>query len=347
MKKQILMVAAVALALGGCSKTETTEVAQGRAIGFDAFVGKSTKAVTEVTNTNLKKFYVFGSYGSTGNWTPVFTNVEVSGGTVAETEGTAWTPAQTAYWQPSTTYHFGAYSDGNNSSTTASFGAEEQKLTFTNYTVGENDLIVAISDKKTTTEDVSAVDPVSLSFQHMLSQVKFTFKNEDSYDYTMKISDIKIGSAVKTATGTFTKENSVIAWNGTAEATYDFGDLEDIAEAEGEGTHEVVLFVIPQSNETLKVTFTATFTDDSDSETPIAKGDFEASLAYAGDAEGTEANEWTPGFKYNYTATVNGSTINENLDKQVIKFTVTAVKGWKDATEQNPTLDKQEGQQVP
>ena len=329
MKKQILMVAAVALALGGCSKTETTEVAQGRAIGFDAFVGKSTKAVTEVTNDNLEKFYVFGSYGSTGSWTSVFTNVEVSGGTVGA-DGTAWTPAQTAYWQPSATYYFGAYSDGNNSSTTASFGAEEQKLTFTNYTVGENDLIVAISDKKTTTEDVSAVDPVSLSFQHMLSQVKFTFKNEDSYDYTMKISDIEIGSAVKTATGTFTKENSVIAWNGAAGATYDFGDLSDIAQAEGDGTHEVVLFVIPQSNENLKVTFTATFTDASNKQ--IAKGDFEASLAYAGDAQGTEANEWTPGFKYNYTATVNGSTINENLDKQVIKFTVTEVKAWDDAT---------------
>ena len=334
------MVAAVALALGGCSKTETTEVAQGRAIGFDAFVGKSTKAVTEVTNDDLKKFYVFGSYGSTGSWTSVFTNVEVSGGTVAETGGTAWTPAQTAYWQPSTTYHFGAYSDGNSSSTTASFSAADQKLTFTDYTVGENDLIVAIPDAKTTETNVSAVDPVSLSFQHMLSQVKFTFKNEDSYDYTMKISDIEIGSAVKTATGTFTKENSVIAWNGAAGATYDFGDLSDIAQAEGEGTHEVVLFVIPQSNETLKVTFTATFTDASNK--PIATGDFEASLAYAGDAEGTETNKWTPGFKYNYTATVNGSTINENLDKQVIKFAVTAVEGWKDATEQNPTLDKQE-----
>ena len=346
MKKQILMVAAVALALGGCSKTETTEVAQGRAIGFDAFVGKSTKAVTEVTDNSLKKFYVFGSYASTGSWTPVFTNVEVSGGTVAETGGTAWTPAQTAYWQPSTTYHFGAYSDGNSSSTTASFSAEEQKLTFTNYTVGENDLIVAISDAKTTETNVSAVDPVSLSFQHMLSQVKFTFKNKDSYDYTMKISDIKIGSAVKTATGTFTKTGNAIDWDGMADATYDFGELADIAQAEGEGTHEVVLFVIPQSNGNLKVTFTATFTDESNNN-PIATGEFEASLAYVGDAEGTEANEWTPGFKYNYTATVNGSTINENLDKQVIKFEVTAVEGWKDATEQNPTLDKKEGQQVP
>ena len=88
--------------------------------------------------------------------------------------------------------------------------------------------------------------------------------------------------------------------------------------------------MIPQSNENLKVTFTATFTDASNKQ--IAKGDFEASLAYAGDAQGTEANEWTPGFKYNYTATVNGSTINENLDKQVIKFTVTEVKAWDDAT---------------
>lgn len=336
MKKQVLMMAALALALGGCSKTETTDVAQGRAIGFDTFVGKSTKAVKEMDNNSLTKFYVFGSYGSTGSWTPVFTNVGVSGGTVG-TGGTKWTPEQTAYWQPSTTYHFGAYSNGNNSLDGASFNAESQTLTFTNYAVGDNDLIAAIPDYKTTDATVTGEEVVNLTFSHLLSQVKFTFKNADSYDYTMEISNIKIENAVKVATGTLVKGSTVI-WDGEANEEYDFGTLDDIAQAEGEDTHSVALLVIPQSNETLTVSFTATFKDASGVE--LAKGNFTAPLAYSGDPveAGTEANKWTPGFRYNYVATVNGSTINEDLEEQVIKFTVESVTPWDDATEQNPDV---------
>ena len=336
MKKQVLMMAALALVLGGCSKTETTDVAQGRAIGFDTFVGKSTKAVTEMDNNSLTKFYVFGSYSSTGSWTPVFTNVGVSGGTVG-TGGTKWTPEQTAYWQPSMTYHFGAYSNGNNSLDGASFNAESQTLTFTDYAVGDNDLIAAIPDYKTTDATVTGEEVVNLTFSHLLSQVKFTFKNKDSYDYTMEISNIKIGSAVKTATGTLVK-GSTVTWDGEANEEYDFGTLDDIAQAEGEDTHSVALLVIPQSNETLTVSFTATFKDASGVE--LAKGNFTAPLAYSGDPveAGTEANKWTPGFRYNYVATINGSTINEDLEQQVIKFTVESVTPWDDATD--TTIDE-------
>lgn len=334
MKKQVLMMAALALALGGCSKTETTDVAQGRAIGFDTFVGKSTKAVTEVDNNSLTKFYVFGSYGSTGSWTPVFTNVGVTGGTVGS-DGSEWTPEQTAYWQPSTTYHFGAYSDGNNSFTGADFEEDTQTLTFTDYAVGTNDLIAAIPEAKKTDATVTDEGAVELTFSHLLSQVKFTFKNEDSHDYIMEISNIKIENAVKTATGTLVK-GQIASWNGTADGTYDFETLSDIAQAEGEGTHSTDLLVIPQSNETLVVSFTATFKDARGIQ--LEQGDFTASLAYGGGEAGTTANTWTPGFKYNYVATINGSTIDPELEQQVIKFTVKSVTPWDDATD--TTIDE-------
>ena len=336
MKKQVLMMAALALALGGCSKTETTDVAQGRAIGFDTFVGKSTKAVTEMDNNSLTKFYVFGSYGSTGSWTPVFTNVGVSGGTVGTggTGGTEWTPEQTAYWKPSTMYRFGAYSDGNSSFAGADFAEDTQTLTFTDYAVGNNDLIAAIPEAKETDATVTDEGAVELTFSHLLSQVKFTFKNEDSHDYIMEISNIKIENAVKTATGTLVK-GQIASWNGTADGTYDFETLSDIAQAEGEGTHSTDLLVIPQSNETLVVSFTATFSDKTGQ---LVQGDFTAPLAYSGDAAGTKVNEWTPGFKYNYVATINGSTIDPELEQQVIKFKVESVTPWDDATEQNPDV---------
>ena len=321
------MVAAVALALGGCSKTETTEVAQGRAIGFDAFVGKSTKAVTEVTNNNLKAFYVFGDYQNTDTWVDVFDNTKVTGS--GGGSGSEWTPEQTAYWLDGKTYKFGAYANGAEGTSLegASFSAETGTLTFKDYVVGENDLIAAIP------ASVNVGDPVALTFSHMLSQVKFTFTNEDADTYTMKISDIKIESAVTTCTGTYTN-NGGASWNdGTPNGTYDFGTLDNIAGTTG----TTDLLVIPQDNANLYVTFTATFTDGSGSETPIAEGDFKASLKYTANGTGTD-NLWTPGYKYNYTATINASTIDDSLEENIIKFEVTAVEGWDDAsnTEMTP-----------
>lgn len=325
MKKQVLMMAALALALGGCSKTETTDVAQGRAIGFDTFVGKSTKAVTEVTDNTLKEFYVFGDYEKSPSWVDVFENVKVIGTTVGESS--EWTPEQTAYWQTGKTYKFGAYADGNSGKLeSASFDPASEKLTFTNYAVGDNDLIAAIP------ASVEVGQPVSLTFSHLLSQVKFTFTNEDADTYTMKISNIKIESAVTTCTGTYDRTDGA-KWEGASTTgTYNFKELEDIAGTSG----ETDLLVIPQSNENLVVSFTAIFKDASGTE--LTRGNFTAPLAYSGDAAGTKVNEWTPGFKYNYVATINGSTIDEDLEQQVIKFTVESVTPWDDATD--TTIDE-------
>ena len=62
-------------------------------------------------------------------------------------------------------------------------------------------------------------------------------------------------------------------------------------------------------------------------------------MAYEGQslALGTTANTWTPGFKYNYSVTINGSTIDPDLEEKVIKFNVDAVDGWDDATGMLPT----------
>ena len=183
---------------------------------------------------------------------------------------------------------------------------------------------------------------VDLSFYHMLSQVKFTFENTDSHDYIMEISDIKV-NAVKTATGTATykAEKPSIVWDtqSALQEEYNFGTLEDIAADFTENTHTTTCFVIPQNNQNLEVTFTATFSDKLGNE--IAKNEFVGKLTYSGDTEGTEENEWTPGFKYNYTVEINGSTVNPDLDKQVIEFKVSAVEGWTDATDTAVTPEEQ------
>lgn len=337
MKRSFFVLGVAVAALASCTNEEVVDMPQSRAIQFGTFVNHSTRSsVTETTDQTLDKFFVFGNYGE-GTWTPVYTNVLVNGGQVGSQS--VWTPTLTAYWQEGKKYRFGAYSDGEEQSTVVSFSAENKQLTFSNYTVDNTkDLIVAIPTD--VTAKASDNDRVNLSFYHMLSQVKFTFKNTDSYDYIMKISDIKV-NAVKTATGTATygEEKPSILWDtqSASKEDYDFGTLNDIAEEVGDDTHSTTCFVIPQENQNLEVTFTATFSDASGE---IASSKFKGSLNYQGDYEGTETGEWTPGFKYNYTVTINGSIVDPDLKEQIIEFEVDVVDGWTDAANtdiENPT----------
>ncbi len=343
MKRSFFVLGVAVAALASCTNEEVVDMPQSRAIQFGTFVNHSTRSsVTETTQENLNKFFVFGNYGE-GMWTPVYTNVEVTGRKVGDQ--TTWTPELTAYWQSDEKYNFGAYSDGNSKlETGVSFEAQSQKLTFSNYTVGTKDLIVAIPETKTSATDATSNGPVALSFYHMLSQVKFTFNNTDSHDYIMKISDIKV-NAVKNCEGSATYAASgapTIVWTtqGVSTAEYDFGELADIAEEFAETTHSTTCFVIPQPNTDLLVTFTATFSDKSEKE--IAKNEFTGKLSYQGDKEGTENGKWTPGFKYNYTVEINGGTIDPDLEQQEIKFQVSVVDEWKDADETTVTPSEDE-----
>lgn len=245
MKKILLTLSAAALVLASCAKIETVKVDENRAIEFSSFVGNNTKAVEATTTTNLEKFYVFGNYG-TGTWTPIFTNVEVT------KQSEQWIPTLTAYWEAEQTYSFGAYSDGNAqiASNYVSFIPNDKKLTFTDYQVGTSDLIASIPANITSRPTGEDNDPVSLSFQHLLSRVKFTFNNTDAHDYTMAINDIKVAGAVKVATCTYTyaEDGNTILWEEKSKGEYSFGSLTDIAQpVNSDGsTHSVELFVIPQ-----------------------------------------------------------------------------------------------------
>lgn len=342
MKKSFLVLGVAVAALASCTNEEVVDMPQSRAIQFGTFVNHSTRgSVTETTDKTLKKFFVFGNYDDV--WTPVYSNVLVEGGTVG-TEGTVWNPTQTAYWIDGKKYRFGAYSNGGNKIENAEFNASSQILTFPNYSVDNtNDLIVAIPQE--VTAQVSNNTPVNLSFFHMLSQVKFTFENTDAHDYTMKISDIKV-NAVKSTTGTATYKQDgkpTISWTiqDVPVDEYEFGTLEDIAREFKDATHTTTCFVIPQSNENLEVTFTATFSDAAGVE--LGTNDFKGKLAYNGEVSGTVQNQWTEGFKYNYTVEINGSKIDPNLEQQEIKFKVEAVEGWTDAT-QTPVTPNEVGE---
>lgn len=330
MKKSFLMLGVAAMALASCTQNEVVEYAENRAIQFDTFVNNNTRAgITEIGNTEaLTEYYVYGYHS---NNVPVFENVKVTSSGVEKS----------AYWQQSKIYNFAAYSDGNATKLTSgvSFDAESNTLTISDYTPDNSkDLVAAVADELTCSNPQTQ-GKVGLSFKHMLSQVKFTFNNDNSRSYTMKISDIKISNAIKTGTGKLVG-NSVATWSGSLTGDYLFDGFNDIAE---DGTHSTACLVIPQNNADLKVTFTATFWDGGSSETqPIKKGQFVASLNYdnSDSVTGTEASKWTAGFRYNYTVTINGKDIDDSQNPGTlypIEFDVTAVSGWEDASQSTPS----------
>lgn len=321
MKKGLWMLGLAAAAMTSCTQSEVLEVAENRAIGFEAFVNKNTRAISDITNDNFSTFYVFGDYD--GGNSVAYSNTKVNGGTV---DGSSvWTPVNLAYWQTGKTYTFGAYSDGGNSLSDVEFS--NGALTISKYTVSDKDLVASVVTG-VSAPNAGTDKNVPLTFKHLLSKIKFTFKTSAVPEaYIMKVSDMSVSNAIKEeASVTIGTSDITTEWTGTADDTYEVEDLADYAVTGGSASTEEY-YIIPQSNQSLEVTFTVTLKDEKTG-AEISNGSFTANLA-------TTNNKWEAGYAYNYTATIEPDKINDQL--KPIKFTVTSVEGWNDYTDEEVT----------
>lgn len=316
MKKSIFLLAAALVGFTACTNEEVTEIASGRAIGFAApGVNNITKAVNDVETAQLSEFYVFGYYGETP--TTVFTNEKVTKGT------SNWNSATTQYWTADQTYQFAAYSNGN-AKIENNVAFANKTLTITDYAAGTSDLLVSATKEETTDATLTDESPVSLTFNHALSKVKFTFSTTVAANYKVTISNLKF-----TVPNTGDYSNATNAWtNVDTNAEKSFTVANNIVNETAQSSDEC--YVIPQTNNTFNVTFTATMTDDGNFK---VEKNFTATLA-SGDLTGATAgnagnNTWVPGFGYNYTATLEASDFD--LDEtNVITFSP-SVDAWKAA----------------
>ncbi len=316
MKKSLFVLGVAVAALASCTQNEVLEVAEGRAIGFDAFVNNQTKAVSEVTSETIgTDFYVFGNYGTDNSWDGQAFNNEIS---TAE-----------YYWKTGQTYRFGAYKDGKTKNDKVTFAADTQTLTFPDYEPNDaNDLIAAVTESLTADTYIGNSAAVGLTFKHLLSQVKLTFKTDAAAVYNMMISDVKINGALSQSTATY---NGTVTWNPSVAATgttnngYSYNELSNEGKISSEVISEQSKLVIPQSGtNSLTVTFTATIGGEA-----TGSATFTANLGHS--ISDLTANTWTNGYRYNYIANVELSKVIENPEEKVqITFTPT-VEEWKDA----------------
>lgn len=331
MKKCMFLLGAAVAALASCTNEEVVSVPENAAINFTSFVNNTTKAVTEVGVSDLSggQYYVFGNFGTNQNsstaedWTGQVFNNELS--------------TVTYYWSVGNYYRFGAYADGVGGKLDgATFNAATQTLTFSSYTPNDaKDLIAAIGTGDASTDVPES--PVSLDFDHMLSQVGFTFYTTDGTEYEIAITGLKVTGAIQTgATGTYTTTGA--SWTGGTEADYSYEDIDDVHHVASSITNEEpqqFKLVIPQpvpgadASDKIQVSFTATITGDG-----ISSNN---SKSFTIDLTSPDTEGWKPGFRYNYTAMVNGAVI---AGLEPIKFTASMTDDWKDA-ENTPSLTVQ------
>lgn len=343
MKKQILMVAAVALALGSCSKTETTGAAQGGVIGFaGSGIDNITKAGDLATSDNsFNKFYVYGGYQPTvGNAVTSFDKVEVSH------SGDKWTYSPVRYWINGT-WKFEAYStsaeaDANVSEASWSYTGG-LKFTVNSDNSHQGDLVYGAP----TSNNISVADatqpqsPVSLKFKHLLSKIQFKFTLDNSVSaYTVKLSDFKVYGMF--TNGNFANATLSVGTTKAEEASAYTGFATEGGEkVEANGLVAGPFYVIPQEvktgDEAFAITFNAVVTDG---ENTLKNGTVTAVVPQG--ADGAHAS-WVAQNFYQYSATIGLENIkdDENPDEnfQPIVFKV-ELEPWVNMVDVPAALDK-------
>lgn len=302
MKKGLLMLGAAAMVLASCTQNEVVEVAESRAIEFNTFVGKSTKAVNDLNEANkFTKFFIYGAFTKDEKTATVFDAAEAT----RANDAAQWSyPLE--YWIDGGAYKFAAYSNGN-ATANASFDETTGKLTIEQYEVGTNDLILV--DEVSATGAASGNTAVALTMKHLLSKVNFKFATTYASNLKVTVSSLKINQAVNKGThnDSWTPDN-----NTKIDKTYD----DVVATATGVESEEC--YLLPQSNTGLKASFTVTVTYEDGS--VVAQKDFDNVSLASGNGD-----TWQEAYTYTYTANIKPENMTDGeVTSEPIVFTPSA-----------------------
>lgn len=327
MKKLFMIGLAATAMLASCSNDETVEMAQQKAIGFsNAFVNNGTRSIVDpsFTTETLEDFAVYG-FTQAGQ---IFKGDKVYKGGSAST---GWSYDVLQYWVPGNTYTFGAiapHSVATNVSDVAlpeNAKKVEMTVAFTNTDADQVDLLHAEPAQIAGTEVTETYKtPVSMTFRHQLSKVKFSFENAVGEGYNVKVSNIKIMDAY--TNGTLTVAANGNTWSAQANNTLglDFGNVVADDATADEAAVIANAATLESYNEKLMIpmdaaTYTVTFTAE------LYQGD--VLLGSYNHEVKIENVEFKLGYCYDFKA----SLTHENItDKPLnpIEFDVTNVEDW-------------------
>ena len=256
MKKIFIAMMAVA-AFAACSTEEQIAAPKGDAIAFgDAFVDNATKAIdgTFANNgTGVNELTQFDVYGIVENAEHSIANIFCA--EPVSKSGSVWTydPNKTQYWVAGNSYSFAAVKNG-----VVAVDDYDMPATIAYDVATQHDVLYA---EVNNVNYAGNVQPVKFTFNHLLSKVKFTVKNQMQYGNgnSYKVKNVRILDAAKTATYTVGG-----TWGAHASAyELKFGDIVTVGANEVEGALKMLQdgvgesnyehLLIPQVNATLNI----------------------------------------------------------------------------------------------
>ena len=301
MKTNLFIAALSLVVLAGCSSEDevgTLVAKNDNVINFTTYVGKQTKAAVEGTALPAKaEFGVFAYNTKEALWnasatsaTPNFMyNQKVT------FDGANYTYSPVKYWPNAEKVSFIGYYPFPTETNGVSVSS-----TFTNKSTGLPKIELTVANDK-------SKETVSLTFQHVLSKVKFSAQTiaEGSTVTinTITLTGIKNGGTYDCAAGTWTSSTTDLNNTITADQAY---------------------LMVPQSIENAKVaiTYTVTTTDSNLNESVTFNGEAKnIALKYG------SVTQWDKNKVYNYTIDVSLSDV---------KLSAT-VEGW-DTSEEKPEI---------
>ena len=301
------------LALTACNSDETVEVAKGNAIGFKTFVNNSTRAANDATTDNLNAFKVWGLMNDgTQTGTP-FVGKEVT------KTGGAWSYQTPVYWEKGYAYSFVALAPNDAYTFTAptvinTWGS----LTFENG-AGETDLIYAAAKQETVAGNTCPPD-VNMTFNHMLSRVRFQFENGMADGSVLTVSNVKINDACTSGTATLAEQLAGLRWApGQGTGALEFGNAAAMEKDAKEATAHK--YMIP-ATKTYKLSFTVTRVHHGVTDVYNHNNVILQQLTFE------------PGKSYQLTAKFTAENINPDEELCQITFTAT-VNPWESVDDQS------------
>lgn len=314
MKKLFIMgLAAMGLALTACNSDETVEVAKGNAIGFKTFVNNSTRAANDVNTENLDAFKVWGLMNKGDQTGTPFVGKEVK-----KANG-AWSYQTPVYWEKGYAYSFVALAPDDAYTFTAptvinTWGS----LTFNNG-AGETDLIYAAA-KQATVEGNTCPAAVNMTFNHMLSRVRFQFENGMADGSVLTVSNVKINDACTSGTATLAEQLAGLRWApGQGTGALEFGNAAEMEKDAKEATAHK--YMIPATKD-YKLSFTVTRVHHGVTD------------VYNHNNVNLQGLTFEPGKSYQLTAKFTAENINPNEELCPIVFTAT-VNPWESVDDQS------------
>lgn len=315
MKKLFFIGLAAITMLASCSNDDTVEMAQNtKAISFSSFIDKSTRA-TETNIENLGSIEVYGWRGDDQIFKAQTVTVEASG------VGT-YSPLQ--YWEANKSYKFEAIAPKNGEEG-VTFEAAKTGGTISFENNAETDLLYAgvVTKETKDIKTESDVEKVHFTFDHLLSRVKFTFKNGFPENAAAKITvtNVKIKDAYKNGTITLTQSDA--AWNVSEATTFSVQFASDAVKGLVAGTGSAsteYMFLIPANSPSYTVEFDVTLDQNGVTST------------YSHTT--TITTKMEKGNSYNFVATLNNENIDPENKMYPIEFEA-EVKPWTEVDDVN------------